>query len=90
MWEAIGQAICIMGIAASKSSVAVFLLRIVILKWHKALLWFCIISTTIWCTVTTVLLFVQTTPVAFLWDRTIVGGRQNFNFTPAGLSMGCK
>lgn len=90
MWEAIGQAICIMGIAASKSSVAVFLLRIVILKWHKWLLWFCIISTTIWCTITTILLFCQTTPTAFLWDRTIVGGKQNFNFTPIGLSMGCK
>lgn len=90
MWEAVGQAICIMGIAASKSSVAVFLLRIVILKWHKWLLWFCIVSTTIWCTVTTILLFLQTKPTAFLWDRTIVGGRQVFDFTPVGLSMGCK
>lgn len=89
MWEAIGQAICIMGIAASKSSVAVFLLRIVILKWHKWLLWFCIMSTTIWCTVTTILLFLQSKPTAFLWDRTIPGGRQVFDFTPVGLSMGC-
>ena len=66
MWEVIGQAICIMGIAASKSSVAVLLLRIVVLKWHRWLLWFCIVSTTTWCTVTTVLLFLQSKPTAFL------------------------
>ncbi|KAF1967959.1 hypothetical protein BU23DRAFT_481807 [Bimuria novae-zelandiae CBS 107.79] len=88
MWEAIGQGICIMGIAASKSSVAVFLLRIVVEKWHKALLWFCIASTTVWCTVTTILLFVQCEPAAFLWDREIEGGVQRFDFTPVGLCMG--
>lgn len=90
MWEAIGQGICIMGIAASKSSVAVFLLRIVIFKWHKALLWFCILSTTILCTITTTLLFVQCTPTAFLWDPTIEGGVCWLNFTHVGLSMGGK
>lgn len=90
MLEAIGQAICIMGIAASKASVAVFLLRIVILKWHKAFLWFCIVSTTLWCTVTTILLFLQTKPTAFLWDHMIPGGVQRFDFTPVGLSMGGK
>lgn len=89
MWEAIGQGICIMGIAASKSSVALFLLRIVVEKWHKALLWFCIVSTTLWCTATTILLFTQCSPTAYLWDRSLPYGRQNFNFTPVGLSMGC-
>ncbi|PVH93927.1 hypothetical protein DM02DRAFT_694622 [Periconia macrospinosa] len=88
MWEAIGQAICIMGIAASKGSVALFLLRIVIHKWHVVALWFCIVSTTIMCTVTTVLLFVQCKPTAFLWDQTIPGGVCWLNFTIVGLTMG--
>ncbi|KAJ4352018.1 uncharacterized protein N0V89_007364 [Didymosphaeria variabile] len=88
MLEAIGQGICIMGIAASKASVAVFLLRIVIFKWHKALLWFCIVSTTILCTITTTLLFLQCRPAAFLWDPTIEGGVCWLNFTHVGLSMG--
>lgn len=88
MWEAIGQGVCIMGIAASKSSVAVFLLRIVVLKWHKALLWLCIVSTTIWCIVTTTLLFLQCSPTAFIWDRSIAGGFQRYDFTPVGLAMG--
>ncbi|KAJ4299640.1 hypothetical protein N0V90_004886 [Kalmusia sp. IMI 367209] len=88
MWEAIGQGICIMGIAASKSSVAVFLLRIVVTKWHKALLWFCIVSTTILCIITTTLLFLQCRPAAFLWDPTIEGGYCWLNFTRVGLTMG--
>ncbi|KAF2119517.1 hypothetical protein BDV96DRAFT_642538 [Lophiotrema nucula] len=88
MWEAIGQGVCIMGIAASKGAVAVFLLRIVLKKWHIALLWFCIISTTVLCTITTTLLFVQCRPTAFLWDHTIEGGVCWLNFTAVGLTMG--
>lgn len=88
MWEAIGQGICILGIAASKGSVAIFLLRIVLRKWHIAVLWFCIVSTTIMCALTTTLLFLQCKPTAFLWDRTIAGGTCWLDFTKVGLSMG--
>jgi hypothetical protein len=89
MWGAIGQGICIMGIAASKGSVAIFLLRIVLKKWHIALLWFCITSTTLLCIITTTLLFMQCKPTAFLWDQTIEGGYCWLNFTQVGLTMGC-
>ena len=88
MWEAIGQGICIMGIAASKWSVAIFLLRIVLKKWHIALLWFCIASTGVLCIITTMLLYMQCRPTAFLWDQTIEGGYCWLNFTPVGLNMG--
>ncbi|KAA8622941.1 hypothetical protein PtrV1_04247 [Pyrenophora tritici-repentis] len=88
MWEAIGQGICIMGIAASKGSVAIFLLRIVMKRWHVAILWFCIITTAILCTITTTLLYTQCIPSAFLWDRTIKGGYCWLNFTQVGLTMG--
>ncbi|KAF9690697.1 hypothetical protein EKO04_011492 [Ascochyta lentis] len=87
-WEAIGQGICVMGIAASKASVALFLLRIVLRPWHIALLWSVIVTTTIFCTITTALLFFQCKPVAFLWDQTIPGGHCPINFTDVGLSMG--
>jgi hypothetical protein len=90
MWEAIGQGICIMGIAASKGSVALFLLRIVREKWHIAVLWFCIVTTTVLCIITTTLLFVQCKPTPFLWDRTIEGGYCWLNFTDVGLTMGGK
>jgi hypothetical protein len=88
MWEAIGQGICIMGISASKASVAIFLLRIVLKRWHIALLWACITSTTVLCIITTTLLFVQCKPSAFLWDHTIEGGYCWLNFTQVGLIMG--
>jgi hypothetical protein len=88
MWEVIGQSIYIMGIAASKASVALFLLRIVILKWHKALLWRCMLLTALLCVVTTVLLYMQCRPVAFLWDHTIQGGDCWLTFAPVGLAMG--
>ncbi|KAF2029516.1 hypothetical protein EK21DRAFT_67629 [Setomelanomma holmii] len=88
MWEAIGQGICIMGIAASKGSVALFLLRIVLKRWHVALLWFCIVSTTAMCIITTTLLYMQCKPTAFLWDHTIEGGYCWLNFTLVGLTMG--
>jgi hypothetical protein len=88
MWEAIGQGICIMGIAASKGSVALFLLRIVLKRWHIAILWFCIVSTTVLCIITTTLLYTQCVPSAFLWDQTIKGGYCWLNFTEVGLTMG--
>jgi hypothetical protein len=77
-----------MGIAASKGSVALFLLRIVLKKWHIVFLWFCIVSTTICCIITTTLLFVQCKPSAFLWDQSIEGGYCWLNFTQVGLVMG--
>ncbi|OSS52702.1 hypothetical protein B5807_02425 [Epicoccum nigrum] len=87
-WEAIGQGICIMGIAASKAAIALFLLRIVLRRWQIVLLWGVVATTTIFATITTVLLFVQCKPVAFLWDQAIPGGRCDINFTDVGLSMG--
>ena len=77
-----------MGIAASKASVALFLLRIVLRRWHIALLWGVIISTAIFSTITTTLLFLQCKPVSFLWDPTIPGGHCALNFTDVGISMG--
>jgi hypothetical protein len=90
MWEAIGQGICIMGIAASKGAVALFLLRIVVHRWHIVLLRFCIISTTILCTITTIMLYAQCKPMAFLWDRTIEGGVCWLAFTDLAISTAGK
>jgi hypothetical protein len=76
------------GIAASKASVALFLLRIVMKKWHVALLWGCIVTTTVFSCITTILLFVQCKPYAFLWDQKIPGGFCWLNFADVALTMG--
>lgn len=77
-----------MGIAASKAAIALFLLRIVLRRWHIILLWSVVATTTIFASITTVLLFLQCKPVAFLWDQTIPEGHCAINFTDVGLSMG--
>lgn len=87
-WEAVGQGICIMGIAVSKAAIALFLLRIVVRKWHIALLWSVMVSTAVFSSITTTLLFLQCKPVSFLWNPTIPGGYCPVNFTDVGLSMG--
>jgi hypothetical protein len=88
MWEVIGQGICILGIAASKASVALFLLRIVTARYQKTLLWTCIIVTSLLCMITTILLFVQCRPAAYLWDQNIPRGYCWLNFTPLGITTG--
>ncbi|KAF2633276.1 hypothetical protein BU25DRAFT_464217 [Macroventuria anomochaeta] len=88
MWEAICQGVCIMGITVSKASIALLLLRIVVKKWHVLVLWGTIISTTLFCCVTTILLFLQCKPAAFLWDHSIEGGYCWLTFTDIALAMG--
>lgn len=77
-----------MGIAVSKASVALLLLRIVVKKWHIYLLWATIATTTLLCCITTTLLFLQCSPAAFLWDRDTDGGFCWLNFTDVALVMG--
>lgn len=77
-----------MGIAASKAAIALFLLRIVLRRWHIVLLWSVVVSTAIFATITTALLFLQCKPVSFLWDQSTPGGYCFINFTDVGLSMG--
>lgn len=40
---------CIIGIATSKASAAIFLLRITVIQWHRWLLYFMVVSVTIPC-----------------------------------------
>lgn len=77
-----------MGAAVSKASVALFLLRTTVKRWHVVLLWICIASTTFLCTVTTILMFVQCKPVSFLWNQTIEYGHCWLAFTDVELIMG--
>ncbi|CZR69627.1 related to integral membrane protein pth11 [Phialocephala subalpina] len=70
-WEIAGQCFNIMAIATSKSSVAVFLIRIVNRKLHTWLLCFCIFSTTFVCVSCIVFMFTQCTPLESIFNPTI-------------------
>lgn len=69
--EIIGQSCNIVAIATSKSSVAVFLMRILVNKWHFAFLWFCIASTVFVCISCIILMFTQCSPVEGIFNPTI-------------------
>ncbi|MCJ1356587.1 MAG: hypothetical protein MMC33_006582 [Icmadophila ericetorum] len=64
------QPLAIMGIAVSRTSVAVLVLRILGPNsvWRKRFLWFSIASTLLISTLTSILLFVACKPVTGLWN----------------------
>ncbi|MCJ1361086.1 hypothetical protein MMC16_000183 [Acarospora aff. strigata] len=69
--EIIGQTFCIIGIAASKATVALFQLRIVEVLWHKIYLWFFLITMAIICVLVALFDFVRCDPIAHVWNPTI-------------------
>jgi hypothetical protein len=85
--EIVGQTCNIFAIATSKSAVAAFLLRLVIVDWHKYFLHGCIASTTIVCFLCAILDFFQVTPIAAVFDPTIPH-TVNFNFTANAIFSG--
>ncbi|PQE13980.1 hypothetical protein CJF30_00006767 [Rutstroemia sp. NJR-2017a BBW] len=85
--EIAGQTCNIFAIAASKSAVAAFLLRLVIVDWHKYFLYGCIASTTIVCFLCAILDFFQVTPIAAVFNPTIPH-TVNFNFTANAIFSG--
>lgn len=70
-WEITGQSFNIAAIGTSKSSVAVFLLRIVTRKDHVLILWFCIASTSFVCASCIVFMFTQCTPIASVFNPSL-------------------
>ena len=70
-WEIAGQSFNIAAIGTSKSSVAVFLLRIVTQKSHIYLLWFFIVSTSFVCASCIVFMFTQCTPLESIFNPSL-------------------
>ncbi|KAG9228466.1 hypothetical protein BJ875DRAFT_435271 [Amylocarpus encephaloides] len=66
--EIIGQTFCIIGIATSKASVAVFLLRITVVAWHKWTLYFLMLSVSVICFCCALFDFVRCDPVEHVWN----------------------
>jgi hypothetical protein len=77
-----------MGIAASRSSVALLLLRIVVAKWHTRLLRAVVLVTMISCFVTTVLLFLQCKIMPSDWKQTSSDQCCWIGFTNIALTIG--
>ncbi|KAF2817767.1 uncharacterized protein BDZ99DRAFT_530943 [Mytilinidion resinicola] len=71
----IAQAVFLAAIAVASSAVAIFLLRLVVNKWQRGLLWSCIISHCIFNTLSILAVYLQCSPVDRLWDRQIPGAK---------------
>lgn len=70
-WEIAAQTFNIAAIGTSKSSVAVFLLRIVNRKLHFWMLWFAIGSTAFVCASCIVFMFAQCTPLESIFNPSL-------------------
>ena len=69
----IGQSFIGIGLAISKASFAIALLRLVQRRWQKLLLWFFIVSTSVSFALVILLAFASCTPVEKLWDSNVRG-----------------
>jgi len=69
--EIIGQTFCIVGIATSKASVSVFLLRIAVIKWHKWILYLTIVAVSGISFICGLFDFIRCDPVAHVWNPSI-------------------
>lgn len=85
--ELIGQTSLIVAIATSKTSVALFLLRIVVKTWHKVVLWTAIVTLAIICFLCAALNFLQCDPVAHTWNPTIEASCW-MDITPLAIATG--
>ncbi|KAI0004696.1 hypothetical protein F4779DRAFT_599511 [Xylariaceae sp. FL0662B] len=84
--EIIGQVFGILVVGVSKTAVACFLLRIMVQRWHKMVLWFCIISTCGLSLFAAIVVVFQCIPVDKTWNRMGVEGYCWINFTPLGIT----
>ncbi|KAJ0114056.1 hypothetical protein J7T55_007890 [Diaporthe amygdali] len=87
LFEAIGQTFAVIGMAVAKWSLGLFLLRIIHLRVHKVLIWI-VMALLMGASVSTCFVFwLQCTPPAYLWDRSIPGGICQVDSTPVSMLL---
>ncbi|KAJ0340995.1 hypothetical protein COL154_012069 [Colletotrichum chrysophilum] len=74
LYEAIGQTILVFGTVVSKTSLALFLLRLVTTRLHQFIILFPVIILGIFVVASLCVFWFSCTPVEFLWDRLLPGG----------------
>jgi hypothetical protein len=84
----IGQTFAVIGMAVAKSSLGLFLLRIVVERWQKILIWVAMGSLSILSVLTAVMFWVQCVPVTKIFDPVRVPGACNIDVTPFAITLG--
>ncbi|KAF9887542.1 hypothetical protein FE257_010120 [Aspergillus nanangensis] len=85
--EMVGQTFAILGMAIAKVSLGVFLLRIVVVPWHRVSIWICITSLSMVSVMTTLLFWIQRLPTTSVYDPR-VPGRTILHITPVSILLG--
>ena len=87
--EMIGQTFAVLGMAIAKLSLCLFLLRIVVKKWHRLSIWAAMISLSVISVVTAMILWIQHVPSKLIYDAR-VAGRSVVSVTPFSILLGGK
>ncbi|KAK8001182.1 hypothetical protein PG991_013404 [Apiospora marii] len=87
-WEMMCQAAAVISMALAKISLALFLLRIVVVTWHKVAIWASIITLATISISASVVLWTQCRPVNTIWDRERVDGICDVPLTPVATTLG--
>lgn len=72
-WEVIGQTFIIVGMGMSKMSLALFLLRIVVVRWHRISIWGVGGSLLFASCMTAILCWFQCIPAQRIYDKRVEG-----------------
>lgn len=86
-WEMIGQTFTVIGMATAKVSLGLFLLRIVVERWQKIVLWVASLGTLVVSVIVGVLFWTQCLPPRALYDPR-VKGTCSFGIAPFSLLLG--
>lgn len=87
-YEMIGQTFAVLGMAIAKLSLGIFLLRIVVKKWHRISIWISMVSLAIVSVMTAILFWIQKLPSESIYDPR-VPGRLIVRVTPFSILLGC-
>ncbi|KAK3386813.1 hypothetical protein B0H63DRAFT_520889 [Podospora didyma] len=87
-WTYVANTFAITGNAMAKLSMGFFLLRVVQLKWQKAILWVLIVITAGTSTALSIMLWNQTTPRKASWDPLRTPGQWNIQIQPMSVILG--
>lgn len=88
-WEMVGQTFAVLGMAIAKWSMGLFLLRIVVQRWHRVAIWSTMISLLLVSLLTAVIFWIQCLPPASIFDQR-VKGRCIVRITPFSILLGGK
>ncbi|WXC59688.1 hypothetical protein SNK03_005548 [Fusarium graminearum] len=86
--QMIGQTFAVIGMSVAKFSLGFFLLRIVVEKWQRIVIWFAMVALSFFSGLCAIMFWLQCTPVTKIFDPVRVEGVCNISVTPYAVALG--